>query len=40
MPWPFSERGSANDTVPSRLTSTVIRPDVGSAATVIRSLRS
>ncbi len=40
MPWPTSARGSANETVPSGLTSTVIRFEVGSAASVSRSLRS
>ena len=40
MPWPTSARGSANDTVPSGLTATVIRCAVGLAASVSRSVRS
>ena len=40
IPCPTSARGSANDTVPSGLTLTVIRFDVGIAASVSRSLRS
>ena len=40
IPCPTSARGSANETVPSVLTVTVIRPAVGSAASVRRSVRS
>nr|WP_205752704.1 hypothetical protein [Cryptosporangium phraense] len=40
MPCPTSARGSANETVPSALTTTEIKFDVGAAASVIRSLRS
>jgi hypothetical protein len=40
IPCPTSARGSANETVPSGWTSTVIRFEVGSAASVSRSLRS
>jgi hypothetical protein len=40
MPWPTSARGSANDTVPSALTVTLMRLAVGSVAAVSTSLRS
>ena len=40
IPCPTSARGSANEAVPSGLTVTVIRPDVGAAAWVRRSVRS
>jgi hypothetical protein len=40
IPCPTSARGSANETVPSVLTTTVINPDVGIVASVSRSVRS
>lgn len=40
MPCPTSARGRAKETVPSASTSTVMRPEVGSAAAVMTSLRS
>ena len=39
-PWPFSERGSSKEAVPSFSTTTVIRFAVGRAASVSASLRS
>jgi hypothetical protein len=40
MPWPFSDRGSANDAVPSSLTVIVTKLAVGRAASARKSLRS
>ena len=40
IPWPLSDRGRANDTVPSRLTSTRMRFAVGRAASRNASSRS
>ena len=40
MPWPTSVRIAAKDAVPSGLTITVIRPEVGSAARFCASPRS
>ncbi len=40
MPWPFSDRGSANDAVPSSWMVMVIRLAVGRRASVRKSLRS
>ena len=40
IPWPFSDRGSANDAVPSELTVTVTRLAVGRQDWSMKSLRS
>ena len=40
IPWPFSDRGSANDAVPSVLTVTVTRLEVGRQVWSMKSLRS
>ena len=40
MPWPFSERGSANRTIPSVPSVSVISIEVGAAASVWASVRS